>query len=569
MILIRKYESWKTILPYLIIISIIFIFNIISIWGFNGILTDDQGYYFNLFNKTINDLHFKRNILHAIFTLEIIKIATSTSVFFARFLILFLFSIPSALLLFYISHNHFQLNKFASTAIAVFPFILPNEVRVPTYLVGSYMLPAILFALTSVHFILKFSKRTGFPITDFILAATFYYLATESTELIASMLPAFLFLIFIFRKLSYKQFLLGSLISFIAIRKAILIISKPSGAINSVHNNLTASEIKFRTIHFLDFINPFHGLFNAGILNIILIIIILSGMLIVILKPERLKYILDPNQLSDKPPDVHFLICYFLFPLTWLAFSTIPFLFYSHDFTSRYFTIASIAFGFMLVISTGILTGSITNRKNPFIYILILGIIFMGFNRQIHFNSLYRIPRDQFISLEQTLETCNLPGDAQIVVASPGNTWLSMGNGVTDKSNGTLQYILKRRDVRGQIMEEKCFYDPFHLYNNPWNYRSMDIDTTKKTCLFRCFYADSSRNKRMHYALRWTDDKSKDSPWTIFHFNEQGMAANLISGKGYKGYESAVDSLFSTGINREDILFGGIPERNDSLRLGL
>jgi hypothetical protein len=69
--------------------------------------------------------------------------------------------------------------------------------------------------------------------------------------------------------------------------------------------------------------------------------------------------------------------------------------------------------------------------------------------------------------------------------------------------------------------------------------------------------------------LRWADDKSKDSHWSVFHADEQGRVTNLVSGKGYENYESVVDSLSKSGITRDDILFGGIPSGQDSLRLGL
>ncbi len=64
----------------------------------------------------------------------------------------------------------------------------------------------------------------------------------------------------------------------------------------------------------------------------------------------------------------------------------------------------------------------------------------------------------------------------------------------------------------------------------------------------------------MHYALRWADDKSKDSPWSIFHADEQGRVTNLVSGKGYENYESVVDSLSASGITRDDILLVAYPQ---------
>lgn len=561
--------SWKTIIPYVIISAIIFIFNIISIWGFDGLIQDDQEYYFRLFNKSIGDLTFRRNILHAIFTLEIIKIAAFTSVFFARFLIIILLSIPSAFLIYYFSHEHLKLERYTSIAISVLPFIMPNEVLVPTYMVGSYMLLALLFALVSIHFILSFSKRSDFSTPDFILAATAFYIATESSELIATMLPVFLFLIFIFRKLEAKQFILGTLLTFIAVRKAILIINKPHGPVNSINNDLSYSEIKDRIFHFLDYINPLHGLTNIGFLNIILISIILLGAIMVIINYKRLKDILHPNRPVDNQKNKYFYIAYYyLFPLFWLVVSAAPFIFYSQYLTSRNLLLASVGLSFVFLTSINVIYSALSNRKIPLIIILFLIISFSGYNRQMNFKTYYLSINDQFKNLEQTLEQYDLPPDVQVIVISNIND-LKLGYGIFGRSNGVLQYILKRRDVKGQIMSEKCFYDPFLIYNKPWQYRYMDIDTTANTFLFRCFDEVASQNKRLHYALRWVDETSKSSPWSIFHFDDQGHITTLVSGKGYKDYELTTDSLLTHGIKRDEILFGGLPDSEDRLRLGL
>lgn len=569
MITKNRNELWKTTFPFVIISIIIFIFNIISIWNFDGLFQDDQEYYFRLFNKNVSDLTFQRNIIHAIYTLEIIKIATLTSIFSARFLIIVLLSIPCAFLVYYFTHYHYQLRISTSIAVAVIPFILPNEVLVPTYMVGSYMLPAIIFTFITIYFILKFSKQSKFSITDYILAATFYFLAIESSELMALMLPVFLFLIFIFRKLSVKQFVLGSTFTFMAVVKAILVIIKPHGPVNNVRNEIPVSEIKRRIIHFLDFMNPFHGLTNIGILNIILISIIIVGVIIVIVNHKRLKNILNLNSSKEQPVNKYFyVVYYYLFPLVWLVFSSLPFLFFSQSFGSRYFSTAAIALNFLLIISISVIVGLFTNRKMPLVIILVLILAVSGFNRQQNFRKYYQTLKNQFSELKQTLNNYVLPQNTQIVVTS-SNRSLAIGYGITRRSNGALQYILKRRDVTGQIMIEKNFYDPFQIFNKPWEFRSMDIDTLKNTYLFRCFHADSSKNMRLNYALRWEDDKSKESHWSIFHFDEQGNATTLISGNGYESYESTVDSFSELEITRKEILFGGIPAREDSLRLGL
>lgn len=569
MILKNSNEIWKTIIPFLILAFIIIIFNIIPIWGFDGLIQDDQEYYYRLYNMGIFDLTFSRNIIHAIYILEIIKLTIFTSVFTARFLIILLLSIPSACLIYYFLHYEYKLRKSTSIAIAVIPFILPNELLVPTYIVGSYMLLAILFSLITIYFILKFSRQSEFSTTYFILAATSYFITIESSELMASMLPVFLFLIFIFRKLSKKQLLLGAAFSLMAILKTILVIIRPHGPVNNVRNEIPVTEIKDRIVHFLDYMNPLHSLANSGILNIILVSIIILGAFIVLMNHNRLKNILDPEGSKDEPKNKHFyFVYYYLFPLAWLVFSSIPFLFFAQYITSRYFTTAAFALNFMFIVSLSVIYGLITTRRMPLVIILVLIIGISGFNRQQNFRKSYKALNKQYSELKQTLNSYELPRDAQIIVTS-SNRQLALGYGITRRSNGVLQYVLKKRDIGGQIMSEKCFYDPFQLFNKAWINRYADIDTTKSTFLFRCFNADQGQNRRLHYALRWTDEKSKESNWSIFYFDEQGKTSNLVNGNGYESYKSTLDTLSALGIRQEDILFGGLPARGDSLRLGL
>jgi hypothetical protein len=563
-------EIWKIYLPYLAIAGIIFIFNAISIWGFDGLMTDDQGYYFRLYDKTIDDLHFSRNIIHALFTLGIIKLATISSVYFARLVILLLLSIPCAFLVYHFARHEYHLRKHSAIAVAVLPFILPNEVQVPTYIVGSYMLPGLLAALISIWFILKYSKIDQFSVAFFVLSAVFYYLATECTELLATMVPAFLFLVFACRKLTWKQVMLGAALLFISVRKSYLVISHPYGNINSIENKLSINDIIYRVVHFPDYINP---LFIPGkmlVINTIVIILIIFAAAVVFRNRKWPTGILDSFPGGDNFRNKYFyLLYYFGFPLVWIAFSALPFLFFSESFTSRYFALASVGSSFLLVISLGILTGLFTTRKMPFVLVSVILIGFAGISRQVSFNRFFQPHREQFRELGLTLGACNMPGNSQIIVTTSTAKMLKLGNGVTNNSNGVFQYILERRDVKGQVMKETSFYDPFHIYNQPYVYRNVDVDTLTNTFLFRCFNPDPYNNRRLYYALRWVDEKSRDSQWYIYQYDEQGARTNLVSGNGYDDYLSVVDSLSLTGIKREDIMFGGIPNQSDSLRLDL
>ena len=99
----------KIIAPYLIIALVIFGFNIRSIFGLDGLIQDDQEYYFRLYDKSVSDLHFSRNLIHPLYILWIIKLASATSIYFARMCIVLLLFIPSAGLLYHLISSRMKL----------------------------------------------------------------------------------------------------------------------------------------------------------------------------------------------------------------------------------------------------------------------------------------------------------------------------------------------------------------------------------------------------------------------------------------------------------------------------
>jgi|GEM_PF-4180515 len=562
-------SSYYNFLPYLIILCIILIFNIISIWGIDGLYQDDQEYYYRTYDKDLSDLRFSRNILHAIYTLEINKIASHISIYTARLIVLVFLLIPCSFLIYYLIKKHFKLISAVAIPIAILPFILPNETTIPAYISGSYTLMGIMFALLSINFILNKSESNRIWEPNFILAIVFYFLAFESTELFAFMLPVFLFLIFIFRKVTLKRVYLALFFSSLAILKSYMIMRRPHGTVNNVRHQVSLDEINHRIIHFMDFINPFHGLADPGFLNLLVIVIILTAIVILLYKHQKLARLLQPlTQITVSNQKLMFLTYSFIFPVIWLIFSSLPFIIFTIYFPSRYYLVAGIALNFMLIVSLGIIFATLTYRKIPLFILLCLLIISAGYNRQQNFKKNHRKLNEQFSELSSILQNNRLPEGSQIVVTTFFRN-LTLGNGVTRRGKGVFQYIMKKRGFAGQIMLEKSYYDPFKIYNNPWGFKNADIDTTRKTILLRCFHPNKNKNKRMHYALRWVDENEVSSPWTLYYIDDELKFNHFLDGQGYAAYNAAADSLYLVGITRDDIMFGGIPDRKDSLRLGL
>ena len=87
--------------------------------------------------------------------------------------------------------------------------------------------------------------------------------------------------------------------------------------------------------------------------------------------------------------------------------------------------------------------------------------------------------------------------------------------------------------------------------------------------MFRAISFEKNDFDRLYYALQWMDNSSKNSKWTIHHFQKDGHSIPIISGFGYQAYKNTADSLENVGVNRNQIMFGGKPMQSDSTRLGL
>ena len=75
---------------------------------------------------------------------------------------------------------------------------------------------------------------------------------------------------------------------------------------------------------------------------------------------------------------------------------------------------------------------------------------------------------------------------------------------------------------------------------------------------------------QIEYALQWKNSQSINSEWTIYKFDLlSGNASNFIKGIGWVEYIHAIDSLNNIGISQNMIIFGDIPSKTDSIRLGL
>jgi hypothetical protein len=130
-----------------------------------------------------------------------------------------------------------------------------------------------------------------------------------------------------------------------------------------------------------------------------------------------------------------------------------------------------------------------------------------------------------------------------------------------------LQYILNRKDVSGILPYEYQYYNPFNA-DAGRNYSAKMAGLSLEFPVF--FFRHHKAFEQYNYALQWNNDELDESFWNLFEFDlNTGIPEIISQGKNYHDYKIALDLLKEEGVKQEDIMFGGQPTQQDSLKLKL
>lgn len=560
---------FSTVLPYLLIFLPIVIFNIEAIWGLKIMDQDDQHRYFLHPKDGWPLFGFGRLMISRIFVLGMNGIILNESLYLARLIVLVFFMLPSAALLFYLFRRMLNLPVIVSLTAAILPFILPSQTYIPTYVTGSYFFVSLIFGLLAIICGLKFLRSEKFNVAWFLSSVVSYFLATESSELLALYIPVMIIAFIGFSKYSSRQIYLNLPLIIISLVKIIRVITKPYANVNNVSNVVASSEKTDRFIKSFEYMNPFGIDYTNYGWYFILALIVLIALFIVFRNPEEAPG--EPENLSHRSSvridKVWFI---YLFGAAWTAVGMFPFIFYSGLFRARYFITPSIGFILIICFSLYVILRKILPQRNWAVYAaFVILIAFAGITRDSALKRFFKAKNLTVANIGNHLASQKLPADAQVVVTCSDSDVNGIGSGVYSKSSACLRYMLGRQDVSGQIMKELNYYDPFELNIKYWEYRNKNIDLSKPTFLYSIQTYHDMNFTRFYHALQWEENNKKDPLWTIYRFDDSGVAGKYSEGKGWAEYEIQVDSLERSGITRDMIMFGRKPTTADSLRLGL
>ena len=174
---IKSNTNFNKILPYILMLLILAIFNWEAIFGVDWMIQDDMHYYYLLnLKKRFWDWVVRRTIFNALFVHGIINVAYY-SLNLARILCFLFLVFPSSAILFYIYRKKVGLPLIVSISAAIFPFIIPTQLLIPTYLAGNYFFIGLIFGLLALIFGFKYLNAQRSKIFFLIISMLFYFIA--------------------------------------------------------------------------------------------------------------------------------------------------------------------------------------------------------------------------------------------------------------------------------------------------------------------------------------------------------------------------------------------------------
>jgi hypothetical protein len=565
MSLLTQVKARGELAPFLIIAFLIFIFNIIAVFGLDSILSDDQARYTPMIHHDYGNLNLKRLLINTYLMFPFQYLLTVSPVL-ARLSLVIIWLIPTSLLSYYLYSKIFKINVPAAIAASVLPAILPAQTLLPSYIDGSYMFPGLFFVFTSLIFGFKYLYSDKKPMLYLSVSMLSFIISLLVTELTVFILPPVLFLVYWKFGKSRKVLFYSILLIIVTAIKTLLIILFPYG--NSEPNIQGIQSIGVRLVLFLSYMDPYIIRLRSKefieLNSMIGLIIVLSFQ--ILCSQKRMHP--DTRGTAFNKPGSYLLI--YWFSLLWILFSILPFVLFSKYYSARYFYYAGFGFYLLLIISSETVILRIfkfigTSGKLPLTIFIISLIMLAGFNRQSIQSKFFRQINEASSVFRNELTKRHLPVNSQVAIIGNVNvtSW-----GYYNFSSGYLQQLLNRKDISGVLPCDQNYFNPFDTIKGR-NYSIQMSGLSLKLPLF-LFRMENKKLEKLEYALQWQNQEDTGSSWIIYKFNvSNGHPEFFWDGTGWSNYHQVVDSLKRNGIPQKMIMFGNIPLKSDSVRLRL
>jgi len=520
---INKSNMKKENLLFILLASLlIIVFNLESIFVEN-LYQDDSSIYIEALNNSLVETQSRlnRSIIGPYVTYLFAELLVQ-SAYLARF-ILVLLSIFTSYLLFKFYIDNLELDFEVSVFASIIPFILPKQVLIPTFIMGSYLIWKIFFFLIVFLMLLKYlshydiSKTSNKLRVCFITIGLFFSLQIFANPLIP--IPFLFVLVYKYRRNIETQLIIATSILFIGFK--LLKISKADSGVQEV-TFFSLEEIIGRVQSSINYVNPIT--INHENQSTFFLVVFISLLLVSVISLIR-NILVKKNiwQISNQHLGI-------LFAIIWMACSLIPYLF-SPYFASRY--LFSFGFGYNLFIISILWLGFnriefLQNTQLKIITICAL-LLFSGINRNKEVDKFYKYRELLSQSLKSHLDSKYIPPNSQIVLLGKGE--YINANGYWKWSSGYLKHLLNRPDITGLAgFKEKKFYDPIGINKRNYSHKMTGLELDKPLFVF---YLNTDFVKDINYMLRYNylNDK-KDDEWVLYRIDEDNKTVTEFK-KGY------------------------------------
>jgi hypothetical protein len=591
MALIKKFFYYccnTKIINFFLVAGLLVIFNLV-VFDLETLLLDDQVNYITGLNQNWPwDVPlYKPFNLNSLFRHSFAEL-TVISPKISRVVMLLFVILPTSLCFYYLYRKLFKLPEMVAITASVLPTILPGQWQIPAFItnVPYGLLFAIVSFIYGLHYLRSCKKNKEL---FFLGISVFCFLITNHLMDDAIFLIApFTLGILGYTKFNRKHFLLISSFLAITLAKLSWTLLNPRPANQAA--SLSGEKILSRFFSFFEFTSPIDFFFNGvGIesqtLSVSTIIgVVIVGFIVGLAKTD-IRVCENNFELNHLPVRWQNIYLYTKF-CAWSVFCSLPFIFLSPFFSSRYFYIASFGLNLLFIMSLYIILVAITKNNKLIISLsLLIVVVASGGNRHVELQKIFNIYNKSHNLLSKNLKKFIFPKNAQIVIL--GRTAQGTG-GFWKWSSGYLKYTTGRDDITGILPYEYDYYNPFNSEERSHKYKMKGLDITKPIFIFRI---DRKKGKldQEEYALKWDtttvigadfrlisvdeytqkkDDNSRAANWIIYKFDKtKGSAEKFREGKGIIDYFEVQNELQEQGIRKEDIVWGGIPSEDSKKRL--
>jgi hypothetical protein len=537
------------------IVVAVVLFNLVAIFGADGLLHDDPFHYGMMIHGEFGVWArgwAKFNAVGAMTEWLGAKLMV-WSPFLARGFYVMALMVPISGLLYYFYSARLGFPRATAFAAAVLPNILPQQSEIPAGINMSYVVWGLLAALVSFLLALRYLEDTRTTSWRWLVRAGLVFLvATQITEQALFLYPSVVLALALCSCESKKKWRLGGAFTLVAATKVAQILLLP----RLQPASLAVDEIGYRAWQYLDWSLPIPRETWAYAIGLLAMI----GVAVAALRRLR------PAPASASPRPGFTAKCLAVC-LCWSLSTILVFLLSSQWYTVRYayYSAFGLTAALALLLETQVvgLFGSAHAARAVIFGSL---VVFSGLLRYEYLRDEYSGDNAFLAVIRRDVGSVDLPPMSQVVIA--GNK--SLGGGWY-RSSGTLEYALRRPDVFGLIgaKDEGAhfnFDDHFDPRARGYSEDMTGLSLDAPTFLFVADRGGTSL-RRLDLALQWKGSTDA-AAWKILRMDRvSGKASPLAQGIGMSAYTAALRELEKSGVRQSDILWGGPPTQAERVRL--